>query len=54
VLLKRLGRKRVLLAVKGHALVRKALLELTTMVTPDTILRRHCEFVAKKRDYSSR
>ena len=46
-LLKKLGSKRVLLtddqrrllAVKGKALGRKALTELTTIVTPDTILR---------------
>ena len=46
-LLKLLGKKRVLLtddqrrglAVKGHSIGRKALLELTTIVTPDTILR---------------
>ena len=48
-LLKKLGRKRLLLdnaqrrllAVKAHAIGRKALLELTTIVTPDTILRWH-------------
>jgi putative transposase len=59
-LLKKLGKKRVLLtddqrrvlAVKGHALGRKALLELTTIVTPDTILRWHRELVAKKWDHS--
>jgi hypothetical protein len=53
-LLKKLGKKRVLLtddqrrvlAVKGHALGRTALLELTTIVTPDTILRWHRELVA--------
>ena len=61
-LLKKLGKKRVLLtddqrrvlAVKGHALGRKALLELTTIVTPDTILRWHRELVAKKWDHSVR
>ena len=55
-LLKKLGKKRVLLtddqrrvlAVKGHALGRKALLELTTIVTPDTILRWHRELVANE------
>ncbi|MCB1652954.1 MAG: integrase core domain-containing protein [Pseudomonadales bacterium] len=54
------GRKRILLsdeqrrllAVKGKALGRKALRELTTIVTPDTILRWHRELVAKKWDYS--
>jgi putative transposase len=61
-LLKKLGKKRVLLtddqrrvlAVKGHALGRKALLELTTIVTPDTILRWHRELVAKKWDHSDK
>ena len=55
-LLKKLGKKRLLLdddqrrllAVKAHAIGRKALLELTTIVTPDTILRWHRELVAKK------
>lgn len=59
-LLKKLGKKRLLLsddqrrvlAVKGHALGRKALQELTTIVTPDTILRWHRELVAKKWDHS--
>lgn len=61
-LLKKLGKKRVLLtddqrrvlAVKGPALGRKALLELTTIVTPDTILRWHRELVAKKWDHTDR
>ena len=55
-LLKKLGKKRLLLdddqrrllAVKAHAIDRKTLLELTTIVTPDTILRWHRELVAKK------
>ena len=61
-LLKKLGRKRLLLnddqrrllAVKAHAIGRKALLELTTVVTPDTILRWHRELVAKKFDSSDK
>ena len=61
-LLQKLGRKRVrltdeqrrVLAVKGKALGRKALRELTTIVTPDTILRWHRELVAKKWDYADR
>ena len=60
-LLKVVGRKRILLtddqrrllAVKGKAIGRKALLELTTIVTPDTILRWHRELVAQKWDHSS-
>ncbi len=44
--------QRRLLAVKGKALGRKTLLELTTIVTPDTILRWHRELVAKKWDHS--
>ena len=46
--------QRRLLAVKGKALGRKALSELTTIVTPDTILRWHRELVAQKWDYSDR
>ena len=61
-LLQKFGRKRILLdddqrrllAVKGKSIGRKALLELTTIVTPDTILRWHRELVAKKWDYSDR
>ena len=61
-MLKLLGKKRLLLtddqrrvlAVKGHALGRKALLKLTTIVTPDTILRWHRELVAKKWDHSDK
>ena len=59
-LLKKLGRKRLLLnddqrrllAVKAHAIGRKTLLDLTTIVTPDTILRWHRELVARKFDSS--
>ena len=59
-LLKKLGKKRLplddnqrrLLAVKGYTIGRKALLELTTIVTPDTMLRWHRELVAKKFDSS--
>ncbi|MEO2013515.1 MAG: helix-turn-helix domain-containing protein [Fuerstiella sp.] len=46
--------QRRLLAVKGISIGRKALLELTTNVTPDTILRWHQELVAKKWDGSDR
>ena len=61
-LMQKLGKKRILLtdaqrrvlAVKGKALGRKALRELTTIVTPDTILRWHRELVAKKWDYADR
>lgn len=49
ILMQKMGRKRILLsddqrrilAVKGKALGRKALMELTTIVTPDTIRRWH-------------
>jgi putative transposase len=44
--------QRRLLAVKGKSLGRKALMELTTIVTPDTILRWHRKLVAQKWDYS--
>jgi hypothetical protein len=54
-LMKSQGKKRLLLtddqgrllAVKGKSLGRKALMELTTIVTPDTILRWHRQLVAQ-------
>jgi hypothetical protein len=46
--------QRRLLAVKGKSLGRKILMELTTIVTPDTILRWHRTLVAQKWDYSER
>jgi putative transposase len=60
-LLRQLGKKRILLtddqrrllAVKGKSLGRKTLQELTTIVTPDTILRWHRELIAKKWDYTA-
>jgi len=62
VLKEKLGKKRTLLsddqrrslAVKGKVLGRKALEEIATMVTPDTILRWHREWVAAKWDYGKR
>jgi putative transposase len=61
-LMKKLGRRRLLLtddqrrvlAAKGKAIGRKALMELTTIVTPDTILRWHRRLIAEKWDYSDR
>lgn len=61
-LMQQCGRKRILLtddqrrllAVKAKAIGRKALRELTTIVTPDTILRWHRELVAKKWDHSQK
>jgi len=58
-LLKQMGKKRILLtddqrrllAVKGKSLGRKTLRELTTIVTPDTILRWQRELIARKWDY---
>ena len=57
-MMKALGKKRLLLtdnqrrllAVKGKAIGRKALLQLTTIVTPDTILGWHRKLVAEKWD----
>jgi len=46
--------QRRLLAVKGRFLGRKALMGLTTIVTPDTILRWHRTLVAQKWNYSER
>ena len=46
--------QRRLLAVKGESLGRKALMQLTTIVTPDTILRWHRTLLVKKWDYSDR
>ena len=58
-LMQTLGQKRLLdddqrrlLAVKGKAIGRKTLLQLTTIVTPDTILGWHRKLVAEKWDYS--
>ena len=62
ILKDKLGKKRILLnddqrrrlAVKGKILGRKLLLEIATIVTPDTILRWHRQLVAQKWDYSDR
>ncbi len=43
---------RRLLAVKGKSLGSRALMELTTIVTPDTILRWHRTLVAQKWDHA--
>jgi len=61
-LLKKLGKKRLLLddnqrrllAVKAHSIGRKTLLELTTILTPDTMLRWHRNLVARKFDSSDK
>ena len=60
VLQEKLGKKRILLnndqrrllAVKGKILGRKMLEQMSTIVTPETILRWHRELVAAKWDYS--
>ena len=61
-LMDKMGTKRILLtddqrrllAVKGKALGRRTLMALTTIVTPDTILRWHRRLIAEKWDYSDR
>jgi hypothetical protein len=45
---------RALLARKAQAVGRKALLELGTIVTPDTLLRWHRQLIARKFDFSHR
>ncbi len=62
VLKEELGNGRILLsdhqrrrlAVKGNAIGRKALGEVGSLFTPDTILRWHRQLVANKWDYSDR
>ena len=62
VLREQIGKKRILLtddqrrrlAVKGKELGRKGLDSITTLFTPDTILRWHRQLVAQKWDYSKR
>ena len=61
-LMDKMGRKRILLtdrqrrvlAAKGKALGRRTLMELTTIVTPDTILRWHRRLIAEKWEFSDR
>jgi transposase InsO family protein len=47
-------RERVLLARKAFGISRKVLLELGTIVTPDTLLRWHRQLIARKFDFSHR
>ncbi len=61
-MMKAQGKKRILLtddqrrllAVKGKSLGRKALMEMTTIVTPDTIIRWHRQLVSQKWDSSNK
>ncbi len=46
--------ERALLARKAFGIPRQVLLELGTIVTPDTLLRWHRKLVAQKFDFSSR
>ena len=46
--------ERALLARKAKAVGRKALLELDTLLSPDTLMRWHRRLVAQKRDFSTR
>jgi putative transposase len=62
ILREKLGKKRILLnddqrrrlAIKGKILGRKALAEICSIVTPETILRWHRKLIAEKWDYSER
>jgi len=62
ILREKLGKRRILfnddqrrrLAIKGKELGRKGLSQISTLFTPDTILRWHRELVARKWDYSGR
>jgi transposase InsO family protein len=62
ILMDKMGRKRILLtddqrrvlAFRAKALGRGALMELTTIATPDTILRWHRRLIKAKWDYSAR
>jgi putative transposase len=62
ILREKLGKKRILLnddqrrrlAIKGKTLGRKALAEICSIVTPETILRWHRKLIAEKWDYSDR
>ena len=47
-------RERALLARKAFSIPRKMLLELGTIVTPDTLLRWQRQLIAHKFDYSDR
>ena len=46
--------ERALLARKAKAVGRKALLELDTLVSPDTLMRWHRRLIAQKWDFSER
>jgi putative transposase len=60
ILREKIGKKRILLnddqrrrlAIKGKVLGRKALAEICSIVTPETILRWHRNLIAEKWDYS--
>jgi putative transposase len=62
ILMDKMGGKRIILsdrqrrvpAAKGKSLGRRALIGVTTIVTPDTILRWHRRLIAEKWDYSAR
>jgi len=62
ILREKLGKRRIMLndnqrrrlAVKGKVLGRKALEQLISVVTPDTLLRRHRELIARKWDHSDK
>ena len=47
-------RERALLARKAFGIPRRVLLELGTIVTPDTLLRWHRQLIARKFDFSAR
>jgi hypothetical protein len=49
-----LDEERRLLAMRGHRLGRRRLRDIATILTPDTVLRWHRQFIARKWSYPRR